>query len=175
MTATYAIIYASVSKMHRRTIADDEGQISTGMMPDGVTPAVVVSHSRAPPSLWPLVAGESALVQSVSPNAVSADGYPQWVAAIQSATGIVPPQLICALVDGTNTVRGMIVADPAIDAAPSGFTMVLAYSPLVTIGCTYNSSTGLFTAPGYTLPPGVPGNQGSALPKTVPATVIVKP
>jgi hypothetical protein len=175
MAATYAIVYATASKMHRRTIADDEGQISLGVMPDNVTPAVVVGHSHAPPSLWPLSAGETAILVTVPPNAVTADGTPQWLAAIQAATGIAPPQLTCALIDGTNTVQHMVVADPAIDAAPTGFTMVLAYSPLVTTGCTYDPVAGLFTAPAYTIPAGAPGNHGTALPKNVAAAVIPRP
>jgi hypothetical protein len=175
MAASYAIVYATASKMHRRTIADDEGQISLGTMPDGTTPAVIVGHSLTPPSLHPLLPGESALIQSVPPNAVSADGYPQWISAIQTATGVAPPQLTCALIDGTNTVQQLVAADPAIDSAPAGFTIALCYSPLITIGCTFNPATGLFTAPAFTIPAGTPGDKGTALPKTVPATVIPKP
>lgn len=175
MAATFAIVYATASKAHRRTIADDSGQISLGTMPDGVTAAVVVSHPNAPPSYHPLAAGESALIETVPPNAVSGSDYYGWLTAIQNATGVAPPQITCALIDNTNTVQHIVCADPAIDAAPAGFTLVQCYSPWITVGCTYDPIGGLFTAPGYTIPAGAPGNKGTALPKVVPAAVIPLP
>ena len=109
------------------------------------------------------------------PNAVQGTDYPQWINAIQAATGVAPAQLTCALIDGTNTVQQLVVADPDVDAAPAGFTMVLCYSPLVTIGCTFDAVAGLFTAPAFTIPAFAPGNKGSALPKHVAAAVIPRP
>ena len=46
LMATFAIVYATESKMHRQPLVDDEGNISLGTMPDG-TPVVVL-----PASAW---------------------------------------------------------------------------------------------------------------------------
>jgi hypothetical protein len=175
MATTYAIVYATASKAHCMTIVDDEGQVSAGLMPDNVTQAVIVSHSFAPPTYHPIASGLSVLIVAVPPNAVTTDNFWDWCTHIQNATGVAPPQLVCALIDGTNTVQQMIVADPAVATAPPGFTMVLAYSPLIAIGHTYDPATGLFTAPAYTIPAFAPGNKGSALPKHVAAAVIPLP
>lgn len=169
--ATFAIIYATASKMHRRTIADDDGQISLGTMPDGITPAIVCAHPKLPSSFHPLDPGETALINPVPPNAVSASDYSAWCTAIQVATGVTPPIITCALVDANNTVQQIIYADPAIDRAPQGFAIVQCYAPQITVGCIYNPSTQLFTTPAGRLPANSPGNP-TAIPKIVQPVVI---
>jgi hypothetical protein len=171
--ATYAIIYATVSKAIRRVIADDDGLASIGTMPDGVTPAVLCAHTNGQPTSYhPLGAGESAIVH-IPPNVTTPAKPADWIAAVLAATGVTPPNITCALIDNTNTVTDVITADPAIDAAPSGRTMVQCYSPLIGVGCTYDSISGLFTIPSYTIPVGNKNNPGST-PLVIPAVLIAK-
>jgi hypothetical protein len=55
----------------------------------------------------------------------------------------------CALVQNSNeTVVNMIVADPAVDPAPEGYTIVgLPEGSPVTFGWIYNPTDGTFTDP----------------------------
>ena len=51
--------------------------------------------------------------------------------------------------------------------------MVLAYSPQIIIGCTYDEASGLFSLPPGLLPPHTPGNATSQ-PIDVPPAVIAR-
>lgn len=171
---TYAIVYGTSSGMIRRVISDDDGMVSAGTMPDGVTPAVVCSHRNGQPSYHPIASGESVLVD-VPPSAISSANPARWVSALQKVIGFAPPIITCAVIDRTNKVILIIQADPAIDAAPDGTMMVQCYSPQIAVGHTYDPTTGLFTAPSATIAPGLPGNVGGPGPKEIPATVIPRP
>jgi hypothetical protein len=155
MTATtFGIVISATSKAIRRVImVDHDAALTNG------------THVLQP--------GEQLLALPVPPNAI-AYVPSQWPGLVQAATGVLPPTMTCALIDNTNTVVHLIMAEVGIDPAPVGFTMVQCYSPLITIGCTYDAGTGLFTVPSFTIPGGAPGNKGTAIPKVVPATVIPK-
>jgi hypothetical protein len=155
MSKNFGIVVSATSKAIRRVIMVDNDNALT----DG-------THAVAP--------GEQLLILPVPPNAIAYTPN-QWPGLVQTATGVLPPTMVCALVDNTNTVVQLVVAEAGLDPAPAGFTMVQCYSPWITIGCTYDAVAGLFTAPGFTIPAGAPGNKGTALPKVVPATVIPKP
>jgi hypothetical protein len=157
--------------MIRRVIADDDGQVSIGVMPDNITPAVICSHPGKPSSYHPLRSGESAFNMPVSGTKAGAATPAQWNAAILAKTGTSPPVIVCALLDQTNTVQQLIRADPAIDAAPSGFTMVKCYDSKISVGCTFDPIGRLFTQPSCIIPANSPGNQ-TASPVVVQATVI---
>jgi hypothetical protein len=155
LSNNFGIVVSATSKAIRRVIMVDNDNALT----DG-------THS--------VLAGEQLLILPVPPNAI-AYRPDQWPGLVQTAIGVLPPVMTCALVDNTNTVAQLVVAEAGIDPAPAGFTMIQCYSPAITIGCTYNPATGLFTAPGFTIPAGAPGNHGTAIPKVVPAAIIPKP
>lgn len=161
--ATYAVVYATQSAAIRRIISDDDGLVTVGTMPGSATrQAVICSHpAPQPPSYHPLAAGESA-VQVIPASAVSPDHPQDWAAAVQKATGKVPPDILCALIDASNVVQYIIHADPAIDVAPASWLMVQCYSPAIKNGCTYDPASGKFWTPASTIPPGTPGNSTSA-------------
>jgi hypothetical protein len=163
--ATYAIVHSTVSGMLRRVIADDEGNVALGEI-DG-QPAVVCKHSNAPDGYHPLAPGESAVI------AEGAAAEPQhWRAHIKSRAGVDPPDLVCALID-QGIVTDLIHADPDVDQSPDDRLMVLAYSPQIMIGCSYDEASGLFSLPPGLLPPHTPGNATSQ-PIDVPPTVIAR-
>lgn len=171
---TYAIIYGTTSKMIRRVIADDDGQVSIGTMPDGITPAVICKHPNAASGFFPLAAGETAIVAITSGTAAGVGAPAQWAAQVLARTGVTPPVIVCALIDQTHTVVSVIHADPAVDLAPGGLTMVQCYAPSITVGCTYDPIAGLFTSLGGTIPPHTPGN-ATNLPIAVLPALIPKP
>jgi hypothetical protein len=155
MSNNFGIVISATSKAIRRVImVDNDAALTNG------------TH--------PVFAGEQLLILPVPPNAI-AYRPDQWPGLVQTATGVLPPAMTCALIDNTNTVVQLVVAEVGIDPAPAGFTMVQCYSPAIAIGHTYDLVTGLFTAPGYTIPAGAPGNHGTAIPKIVPPAVIPKP
>jgi len=54
----------------------------------------------------------------------------------------------CALVDSSNMVVNIIMADPVIDPAPEGCSLVgLPDNSLVSFGWIYDPTTGQFTDP----------------------------
>ena len=113
--------------------------------------------------------GESAHIEPVPVDGVVANHH-HWHAIIHRETGVAPPTITCALIDNKGVVQQIVCADPAIDKAPSGFTMVRCYSPKIIVGCAYSAATGLFTLPKATIPAHTAGNQ-TASPIQVPATV----
>jgi hypothetical protein len=170
MAHSYAIVYAIRSGMHRRTIVDEDGDISIGSMPDGITYAVICSHPNAPPSYHPLAKGESAIIEP-SEGQVGPLG---WKRAIRDKIGKEPTEITCALINEQGVVEGIICADPDIDMSPSdNHLMVECYSPQIVIGCTYDEKTGLFTTMEGLIPVGAPGNDTQE-PIIVPPTVIPK-
>lgn len=119
-------------------------------------------------------AGEQLIQVRNGPFASSAAWQAAVAAAIQAALGKPPGNPACCVVDQTNIVIGAIMADPAIDSIP-GATLVQAYAP-IPIGSTYDPTTGLFTAPGFTTAGGISKTDGSVVaPVVVPLTVIPKP
>lgn len=169
---TYGIVYATVSKMHRRTIADDHGQVSLGKDPQGRDAIICTQANGA--KVYNLIApGETGLIKTLGPTvSTAADPY-DWFAAIKAATGVDPPNLQCALIEN-NVVTGVIHADPAVDAPPDQRLMVLCYSPRIGVGCSYDPATGLFSTPPGVYPPHTPGNSTDQ-PIDVPPQVIPKP
>ena len=171
MPTTYAVVYSTATSSIRRIIADDHGQVT--VPPNAVNPHVLVTHPDNSTSQHPLAPGEAAV--SVIPPSVTAPARPlDWYNAVQKQTGVFPPDTQSALIDGGNVVQQMILAEPALDPTPPGWLMVQSYDPRITIGCTYDPATGLFTVPSYTLPPGVPGNPGTT-PIVIPPFEIPKP
>jgi hypothetical protein len=167
---TYAIVVSSATKAIRRVIAAD-GNGNVGVAPNAIS--VTVAQPNGATSHLPITAGEQILIVTV---AGAAHGPSDWVAQVQAITGVAPPNPTMALVDGTNTVQHVICGEAALDAANvTGFTAVDCYSPQITVGCTYDPNTTLFTAPAFTIPAGAAGNRGSALPKNVAAIVIPRP
>lgn len=169
--ASFAIIYATGSKALRRVISDDDGQLSIGTLPDGITPAVICANPGTASSFHPIANGETAFLMPVSGTRAAVSTPAQWAAAIQARTGVVPPIIVCALVDAKGVVVQLIHADPAIDAAPDGFVMVQCYSPQIAIGQSYDAVSGLFSYPQLVIPPDTPGNR-TAVPVVVPPAVI---
>lgn len=76
-------------------------------------------------------------------------------AAITAATGKAPGDPTCAVIDETNTVVAVIMADASIDTIEG---MTLVNSPGVSIGATYNPATGVITA--APAPPTYPSKVG---------------
>jgi hypothetical protein len=168
---TYAIVISTASKMIRRVIADDDGQVSIGLMPDGITPAVLCAHPSGPTSYHPMATGETGFIVPVSGTGPGSNP-PAWSAAVQAKYGVTPPVISCAIIDTNNIVQLVILADPAVDAAPAGFTMVQCYSPAITVNCTYVPGTGKFLTAGGSIPPGAPGNaQGVTTLIVAPAVI----
>jgi hypothetical protein len=159
---SYAVVYGTVSGAIRRIIATDDGKVSTAVGPNAETIIVVTGDVHT------LAAGESVCI--VTPTQPQGDSQPEWENAVFDAFGSEPPTLTCALVDGTNTVQAVILADTNIDSAPSGYTMISCYSPQIVIGCTYSSTTGLFTIPAYSYT-----KKGTSTVVNVPAQTIQNP
>ena len=159
----FAVVYGTVSGAIRRVIADDDGQIEIGTMEDG-TAAVICNHPDGPPGYHPLLQGESATVETEG----------TWRQAVRSRTGEEPPILTCALIDASNLVTSVIMADPAIDQSPDARLMVGCYSSQIVVGCGYDPETGLFTTAEGLMPPHTPGNDTDD-PIVVPPSVISKP
>jgi hypothetical protein len=164
--ANYAIVHSTVSGMVRRVITDDDGDVVIGEI-DGV-PAVICKHSNAPDGYHPLAPGESAFVEQAD-----AASPQRWREHVKARTGIDPPNLVCALVD-QGVVTDLIAADPDVDQSPDDRLMVLAYSPQIIVGCTYDEASGLFSTMEGLLPPHTPGNDTDT-PIDVPPAVIEKP
>lgn len=60
----------------------------------------------------------------------------------------------CAVVDSSNIVVNLIMADPTVDPAPEGCILVgLADDDSVSIGWIYDPATGQFTDPNPPAPP----------------------
>jgi hypothetical protein len=78
--------------------------------------------------------------------------------AINTALGKTPGYPAVAVLDGSNTVRDMFCGDAALDSHAGG-TTVQAYSPMIGIGCTYDSQTGLFYTPQVLIPAGTPDRE----------------
>jgi len=170
--ATHAIVHSTVSCMLRRVVTDDDGQVSVGTDPQG-NPAVICTHAGNQPKTYVrLMPGESAFVM-LTTSSSGATTPAQWATAIKNRTGKDPPDLKCALVEN-DFVTGVIAADIAVDPPPDERLMVECYSPLIGVGCTYNTATGLFSTPGGVLPPHTPGNTTDDE-IIVPPTIIARP
>lgn len=168
---THAIVHSTVSCMLRRVVTDDDGQVAVGRAPGG-DPAVICTHKGRPPTYVAIMPGESAfVVRTYGPN--DATTPENWAAEIKKATGKDPPDLRCALIEG-NLVTGVIAADIAIDLPPDARLMVECYSPLISVGYTYDTATQLFSTPAAVLPPHTPGNSTNK-PIAVPPSVIPRP
>lgn len=146
-TATQAVaIYATASKIIRRIIVPDND-------------AALALHQPLP--------GESRLLV-----AIGAHDLASVKAAVATATGVTPPSGRCCIVDGSGNVIGACSADPALDAAPAGASLVA--SDVAAPGDRYvagifqrqyavvNSATNTVTAIEY-LPIGAAAATGSYL------------
>jgi hypothetical protein len=156
MATTIGIVYAAGSKAVRRIISpDNDAQLTK-------------------PGL--AGAGETLLIAPKPSNFnVQKPDLAYCKAQVKTQTGIDPPNLTCAVIDNTNTVRAIIAADPALDSV-SGMTVVGCYSPQIAAGCTYDPASGLFTAPAVTIPAGTNKVNGKPVAsQIIPAAVIPKP
>jgi hypothetical protein len=165
---TYAVVHSTVSGMLRRVVADDDGVVTLGRMPDG-TPAIICAHGDNPPGYHPLSRGESAVIMQAATA-----GPADWKNAIRSKTGEDPADITCALIESNLVVSSVIMADPAVDQSPDSRLMIECYSPQITIGCSYDPGTGLFSSAKGVLPPGSPGNPTDD-PIIIPPQVIPRP
>jgi hypothetical protein len=158
---TLGIVYATGSKALRRFILpDNDSDLTNGT--------------------YPVAPGETLLVATDTGDRSIA----RLLSLIQAATGTIPADPRCAVVDAANKVVTVINADPALDSHPSG-VLVSAYSPLIGIGNVWNPLTQLFSIPAITYPIGTPHTAvvggvvtiGVLLtaPLTVPAQVIARP
>lgn len=96
-------------------------------------------------------------------------------ALVQQATGVLPPDLVCAVIDQTNTVMEMFAGDAAIDKHPAG-QVIDAYAPEVTVGCTYDPIGKLFTVPGFVVPATTDRFTGQPIAqKIVPPRILARP
>ena len=113
------IVYATGSKVVRSIVlTDDDSQLAP--------------HQKS------LLPGESFLIV---PHVRGRDVLDLEVAeaAVQKATGVVPPRLVCALVDkSATTVDNLIHADPAIDTHPT-HNVILA-APGVHVNWKYDGT-----------------------------------
>jgi hypothetical protein len=150
----FGIIYATQSAIIRRYVYPiNNSELTTALCGPGES---IVSISNGP-----------------FPNSAA------WLAAVNSAVtgaaGKPPGNPACCVVDNTSTVVHIIQADAAIDHLPN-MTLVQAYAT-IPLGSTYDPGTGLFTAPGYTIP-AYPGNGSDRPPANavfVPPALIPKP
>lgn len=127
--ATAIIVYATQSKILRYKItADTDAEI------------------QAAQKLFQPQPGESFLILPGPP-------YDDQTCklAIQQATGVVPPDDRCAMVDGNNTVVAILKADLALCSFPG---QTLVPSATAALGATYNPQTKLFINPVVALPIG---------------------
>jgi hypothetical protein len=92
--------------------------------------------------------------------------------AMREALAIEPPEPLVAVVDASNLVTAMIMADPALDAV-EGHTLIPAYAG-VAIGQTYDQPTDTFWVPETTIPAGE-GPGGPYDEQTIPAHPVPKP
>ena len=102
-------------------------------------------------------------------------------AVVKAKTGIDPPVLTSAAVDGSGNVVGVIAADPLIDRPVVPNTSLVTAYPGVAAGQTYDAVAQTFTAPAtsVTIPAGTKLLNGTVLPAPeiiqTPATVVAKP
>jgi hypothetical protein len=115
--------------------------------------------------------GQTLVQCSRGPYASSAAWQAAINAAVLAALGKAPGDPTCAVVDNTNTVVNLVMADAALASAPSGMTLVQCYAP-IPMGAAYDPGTGLFTAPSYTLL--AAPSKGRPTDTVVPAAVIPK-
>jgi hypothetical protein len=144
MATTFGIVYATGSKMVRRVILPDHDDELLGGLHVGP--------------------GESMLVKPSGPSDIFT-----CQAHVKTATGVQPLDPRCAVVDNTNTVVAVILADPALDSHPAG-ALVSCYDPSINVGHTYSPSTKLFTSPQVVLA-AIP-SKGRATPTIIPPTVV---
>lgn len=94
--------------------------------------------------------GETMLIVPMWPNAGKTLADPannQYVLdCIKQATGIVPPDPACAVVDENGVVENIIAADEAIDTLANK-TLVQKYHPEIAVGCIFDAKTRQFTVP----------------------------
>lgn len=171
---SYALVVSTATTAIRRVIADDDGNVSVGLMPDGTTHAVICTHPHATSSYHPILAGETAFAVPVSGTGAGAHGPANWDAVVNQKYGAFPPKPTCALVNAANMVVGVVQGEVGLDVSPTTDTMIQCYAPGITVGCTYDPASGLFSTPGGTIPPNTPGNSTGS-PITVPPQVIPKP
>lgn len=162
---TFGTVYSTGSKMVRRIILPDDDKELLNGNHVGPGETMLVSPMRYSLGL-PLDPHDLATCKSL----------------VKQATGVTPPDASCAVVDQTNTVVAVIMADPAIDAHSAG-QLIHCYSPAIGIGCTYDPITKLFSAPGrVVLAGGVDKTTGlpiiqdiTVLPAVIPNVVVAAP
>lgn len=150
MSTQFIIVYAAESKAIRRVIyPDDDNQ------------QIAISD------------GEAVLV---CPIKQKGDLF-QWKALVEQATGVYPPDPLCAVVDPKdNTVLSVIMADPNLDTHPDGHDLVAAYSDEIAAGDSYDKAAGLFIKAAYVAPEYTDRTTKEIVPaQLVPAIVIDKP
>lgn len=92
---------------------------------------------------------------------------------VTQATGVVPPDPSCAVINDLGMVEAIIAADEAIDTLPNK-TLIQKYHPEITQGCVYDAKTKLFTVPAQDIPAMV-DKQGQVIDaKQIPAKTLIR-
>lgn len=148
---TFGVVVAAGSKQIRRILAISD-QALASYKPD---------------------AGESLLIFPIPQSPLDLAAIK---ALVQQATGTVPPDLVCAVVDQANTVVEMFAGDAAVDTKHPAGQVIDAYSPDVTLGCTYDPIGKQFTVPGFVVPATTDRFTGQPVAqKIVPPRVLARP
>jgi len=115
--------------------------------------------------------GESLLVVPAfeNPNGMYDPANNQYVIDyVTQATGVIPPDPSCVVVNDKGVVEGIIAADATLDILPDK-VLVQKYNPDIAIGCTYNEKSGEFTVPAKIVPSKIGIKGEEILAKIVPA------
>jgi hypothetical protein len=147
MSDVYGIIYADVGKSVRRIVVSDDPNYDYEI------------HVHE---------GEALLLG----DATRGRDLRAAQRAIRDKFAVDPPEPLVALIDPSDTVVAMIMADPALDVVV-GHTLIPAYAG-VAIGQTYDRDTDSFIVPETTIPAGV-GPAGPYDEYTIPAHPVPKP
>lgn len=147
MATNFGVVVATGSKQIRRILGISDQALAT-YVPDP---------------------GESLLIFPIPKSPLDMAGLN---ALVQQATGVMPPDLVCAVVDKTNTVVEMFAGDAAIDKHPAG-QVIDVYSPDVTVGCTYDPVAKQFTVPSFVIPATVDRFTSLPIPqKIIPSRIL---
>jgi hypothetical protein len=147
MSDTYGIIYAEEGKSIRRIVVSDDPNYDY----------TIHAHE-----------GEALLIGdgSLGRDLIAARR------AMREALAIDPPEPLVAVVDASNLVTAMIMADPALDVVVD-HDLIPAYAG-VAVGQTFDPNTDTFWVPETTIPAGE-GPGGPYDEYTIPAHPVPKP
>lgn len=142
------IVYATNSKMIRRIVGSDDPNYDYSI------------HVDKNSATETLLLVDASLIKTPDDCA----------AQVKQATGQVPLDFNCAVVDQTGAVTSLVKADPTIDVLP-GATLIAAPDG-VDVGHTYDAKNGVFNVPEKQIP-ATTGKDGSQIDaQVIPAKVL---